>query len=154
MRRIPSFLSKNEFYLGLNVSLPVNQWYFCQGGSQAPSTVALTAWTQSLSQAISSSSSLSAQSKFNRSTTGLSLGSLPTRSYAMLGAASAEYSVAYFGFDNSEIMDQFITKYNNFIVEVDQRRRYTLEVSRAWYQPMPSILDNAEYESAEKASKE
>lgn len=57
VRRIPAFLSKNEFYLGLNVSLPVNQWYFCQGGSQAPSAVALTAWTHSLSQATSSSSS-------------------------------------------------------------------------------------------------
>ena len=37
VRNIPAFLTKNEFYLGLNVSLPVTQWYFCQGGSQAPS---------------------------------------------------------------------------------------------------------------------
>lgn len=51
----------------------------------------------------------------------------------MLGAASQEYSVAYFGFDNAEIMDQFIGKYNNFVVEVDQRRKYSLEVSQAWY---------------------
>lgn len=94
VRRIPSFLSKNEFYLGLNVSLPVNQWYFCQGGSQAPSSVALTAWTHSLSQNVQTGAS--SQS----STTGLSLGTLPTRSYAMLGAASQEYSVAYFGFDS------------------------------------------------------
>lgn len=115
VRRIPSFLSKNEFYLGLNVSLPVNQWYFCQGGSQAPSAVALTAWTQSLSQGIGNNPG---SSKFS-STTGLSLGTLPTRSYAMLGAASQEYSVAYFGFDSSQIMDQFIAKYNNFVVEVD-----------------------------------
>jgi hypothetical protein len=44
---------------------------------------------------------------------------LPTRSYAMLGAASQEYSVAYFGFDSAQIMDQFIAKYHNFVVEVD-----------------------------------
>jgi hypothetical protein len=44
VRNIPSFLTKNEFYLGLNVSLPVTQWYFCQNGSQAPSSVALSAW--------------------------------------------------------------------------------------------------------------
>ena len=54
----------------------------------------------------------------------------------MLGAASHEYSVAYFGFDSAEIMEQFIAKYNNFVVEVDQKRKYSLEVSRAWYQPM------------------
>lgn len=34
-------------------------------------------------------------------------------------------------------MEQFIAKYNNFVVEVDQKRKYCLEVSRAWYQPMP-----------------
>jgi len=77
--------------------------------------VALTAWTQSLSQGIGNNPG---SSKFS-STTGLSLGTLPTRSYAMLGAASQEYSVAYFGFDSSQIMDQFIAKYNNFVVEVD-----------------------------------
>ena len=73
------------------------------------------------------------------STTGLSLGSLPTRSYAMLGAASQEYSVAYFGFDSPLIMDQFVEKYNNFVVEVDQKRKYSLEVKRALYQPMPTL---------------
>ena len=98
VRNIPAFLSKNEFYLGLNVTLPVNQWYFCQGGSQAPSAVALTAWTHSLSSGVSGSSS---------STSGLSLGSLPIRNFAILGASS-EYSMAYFGFDNLETMEQFI----------------------------------------------
>ena len=39
VRHIPTFLSKDEFYLGLNVSLPVNQWYFQQGGSKQPSQV-------------------------------------------------------------------------------------------------------------------
>ena len=76
------------------------------------------------------------------STTGLSLGSLPTRSsYSMLGAASHEYSVAYFGFDSAEIMEQFIAKYNNFVVEVDQKRKYCLEVSRAWYQDMTTTAE-------------
>ena len=75
---------------------------------------------------------------------------MPTRSYAILGAASAEYSVAYFGFDSAEIMNQFVTKYNNFIVEVDQKRKYTLEVSRAWYQPMPSIIESGDSEAASK----
>jgi len=56
-----------------------------------------------------------------------------------LGAASQEYSVAYFGFDSALIMDQFVAKYNNFVVEVDQKRKYSLEVTRALYQPMPSI---------------
>ena len=37
----------------------------------------------------------------------------------MLGAASQEYSVAYFGFDSVEVMNQFIEKYHNFVVEVD-----------------------------------
>jgi len=59
----------------------------------------------------------------------------------MLGAASQEYSVAYFGFDSAEIMEQFVAKYDNFIVEVDQKRKYCLEVSRAWYQPMPIYVD-------------
>ena len=60
----------------------------------------------------------------------------------MLGAASQEYSVAYFGFDSCKIMEQFISKYNNFVVEVDQKRKYCLEVSRAWYQPMPMFSEN------------
>ena len=110
VRNIPAFLSKNEFYLGLNVSLPVNQWYFCQGGSQAPSAVALTAWTHSLSSGVSTSSS--------SMNSGLSLGSLPIRNFAILGA-STEYSVAYFGFDNLTTMEEFIARYNNFVVEVD-----------------------------------
>ena len=60
----------------------------------------------------------------------------------MLGAASQEYSVAYFGFDSSQIMEEFIQKYHNFVVEVDNKRKYCLEVSRAWYQPMPTLLKN------------
>ena len=83
-------------------------------------------------------------------TTGLSLGSLPTRSYAILGAASQEYSVAYFGFDSEEVMNQFVEKYNNFVVEVDQKRKYSLEVTRALYQPMPSLLKNSESKGGSK----
>ena len=60
----------------------------------------------------------------------------------MLGAASQEYSVAYFGFDSASVMEQFIEKYDNFVVEVDNKRKYSLEVSRAWYQPMPTLLKN------------
>ena len=37
-------MSKPDFYLGLNVSLPVNQWYFVPCGSQTPSLVALHAF--------------------------------------------------------------------------------------------------------------
>ena len=29
VRKIPAFLTKNEFWYGIDVSLPVNQWYFC-----------------------------------------------------------------------------------------------------------------------------
>ena len=39
-------------------------------------------------------------------------------------------------------MEQFIEKYDNFVVEVDNKRKYSLEVSRAWYQPMPTLLKN------------
>jgi len=28
VRNIPTILSKEDFYIGLNVSLPVNQWYY------------------------------------------------------------------------------------------------------------------------------
>ena len=45
VRKIPIFLSKDEFYLGLNVSLPINQWHFVHGGSQSPSMVALLAYS-------------------------------------------------------------------------------------------------------------
>ena len=74
----------------------------------------------------------------------------------MLGAASQEYSVAYFGFDSAEIREQFIAKYNNFVVEVDQRRKYSLEVSRAWYQPMPTLNQSQKSSdsSGTEASKE
>ena len=113
VRNIPAFLSKNEFYMGLNVTLPVNQWYFCHGGSQAPSAVALSTWTHSLSSGTAMNN-----------TGSLSLGSL-RNNYAILGA-SAEYSMAFFGFDNLETMEQFIAQYNNFVVEVDQKRKYSL----------------------------
>ena len=74
----------------------------------------------------------------------------------MLGAASQEYSVAYFGFDNAEIREQFIEKYNNFVVEVDQRRKYSLEVSRSWYQCMPTlhIQQNSSGSSTDAAKEE
>ena len=38
-------------------------------------------------------------------------------------------------------MNQFIEKYHNFVVEVDQKRRYILEVTRAWYQQMPTLAE-------------
>ena len=109
VRNIPSFLSKNEFFLGLNVSLPINQWYFCQGGSQAPSSVALSALTHN--------SSLSSNAYL--------YSSLAVRAYAMLGG-SPEYSVAYFGFDDEATLAQFISKYNNFTIEVDNKQKHVL----------------------------
>ena len=62
---------------------------------------------------------------------------MPVRNFTVLGA-SKEYSIAYFGFDSEDILDQFISKYNNFVVEVDQKKKYSLEVTRAIYQAMPS----------------
>jgi len=91
VRNIPSFLTKNEFYLGLNVSLPINQWYFCQGGSQAPSSVALSAWANN--------SSVSSNAYLYRS--------LSMRVYGLFGG-SQEFSVAYFGFDNEDTLKKFI----------------------------------------------
>ena len=91
VRNIPSFLTKNEFYLGLNVSLPINQWYFCQGGSQAPSSVALSAWANN--------SSVSSNAYLYRS--------LSMQVYGLFGG-SQEFSVAYFGFDNEDTLKKFI----------------------------------------------
>lgn len=105
VRNIPSFLSKDEFYLGLNVSLPVNQWYFHQSGSQPTSAF------------VSQSGG---------------------RNYSLLGS-SAEYSVAYFGFDDKEVLSEFIRKYNNFVVEVDHKRKYVLQVTKAIFQDMPVL---------------
>ena len=47
VRNIPLFLHKDEFYLGLNLKIPVNQWYFVHGGSHTPSMVALLAYSSS-----------------------------------------------------------------------------------------------------------
>ena len=98
--------------------------------------MALAAWQNSLRA--NSQSSFGGQSNI-----GLSLGSLPIRNYAVLGA-SKEYSVAYFGFDSKEILDEFVAKYNNFVVEVDNNQKYTLQVSRALYQTMPSIKSKSD----------
>jgi hypothetical protein len=122
VRNIPSFLTKNEFYLGLNVSLPVTQWYFCQGGSQAPSSVALSAWAHSSSNAFHYSS-------------------LSMRVFGRFGG-SQEFSVAYFGFDDTETLHQFIKKYDNFVIEVDHKQKYVLQVSRATFQTMPSTQED------------
>jgi hypothetical protein len=109
VRNIPSFLTKNEFYLGLNVSLPVTQWYYCQGGSQAPSSVALSAWAHN-------SSATSNAFFYN---------SLSMRVFGRFGG-SQEFSVAYFGFDDQETLDQFIKKYDNFVIEVDHKQKFVL----------------------------
>jgi Smg-4/UPF3 family len=127
VRNIPSFLTKNEFYLGLNVALPVSQWYFCQGGSQAPSSVALSAWANN--------SQLSSNSFF--------YSSLSMRVYGMFGG-SQEFSVAYFGFDDEDTLSQFIKKYDNFVIEVDNKQKFVLQVSRAIYQTMPSLKEQKE----------
>ena len=68
---------------------------------------------------------------------GLSLGSLPIRNFA-ISRASNEYSVAYFGFEDHTTMEEFIAKYNKFVVEVDKKGKYYLQVTRALYQTMPS----------------
>jgi hypothetical protein len=78
VRQIPTFLTKDEFYLGLNVSLPINQWYFEQGGSQTPSA-----------------------SAFGES--GMSGNSPNYFSYSL--SEGMTYSVAYFGFDDKETCD-------------------------------------------------
>lgn len=48
------------------------------------------------------------------------------RSYSLALGLGTEYSVAYFGFEDKETLDAFISKYNNFVVEVDHRRKYVL----------------------------
>ena len=72
--------------------------------------------------------------------------------YAILGAAAQEYSVAYFGFDSAEILDQFLSKYNNFVVEVDQKRKYSLEVTRALFQAMPTYKKEDQEETKGQAN--
>jgi hypothetical protein len=77
----------------------------------------------------------------SQTTSGVSLGSLPVRNYSVLGA-SKEYSIAYFGFDSADTLHQFIDKYNNFVVEVDQKKEYTLQVTQAIYQAIPTLVDH------------
>jgi hypothetical protein len=89
VRNIPTILSREDFFLGLNCTLPINQWYYVQGGSQPPSIVALHAFAGN--------------------------SNAPIR--GLLG--SQEFSVAYFGFEERETMQLFIDKYNNFVVTVD-----------------------------------
>ena len=38
-------------------------------------------------------------------------------------------------------MNSFIRKYDSFVVEVDQKRKYVLQVTRALYQTMPVYKD-------------
>lgn len=110
VRQIPTFLSKEEFYLGLNVNLPVTDWYFVHGGSQTPSASAL----------------------------GQESGTSGTPNYFSYSLQEGiTYSIAYFGFDDETTMNSFIRKYDNFVVEVDQKRKYVLQVTRALYQTMP-----------------
>lgn len=99
VRNIPIFLSKDEFFLGLNVSLPVNQWYFVHGGSQTPSMVALLAYSQQ----------------------GLQGAARPTGHFSQHNLAihhnTTEYSVAYFGFEELATLKEFIAKYDKFQVD-------------------------------------
>lgn len=44
MRNIPAILSRDDFFLGLNCALPINQWLFVRAGSKSPGTVALAAY--------------------------------------------------------------------------------------------------------------
>jgi hypothetical protein len=62
------------------------------------------------------------------------------RVYGMFGG-SQEFSVAYFGFDDEDTLQQFIKKYDNFVIEVDHKQKFVLQVSRAIYQTMPSMKD-------------
>lgn len=62
------------------------------------------------------------------------------RNYGMFGG-SQEFSVAYFGFDDENTLVDFIKKYDNFVIEVDNKQKFVLQVSRAIYQTMPSIKD-------------
>jgi len=57
--------------------------------------------------------------------------------------ASTEYSVAYFGFDDIKVMEQFIAKYDKFVVEVEKGRKYNLQVTKALYQTMPAIRQDS-----------
>ena len=41
------------------------------------------------------------------------------RVYGLFGG-SQEYSVAYFGFDDEATLKQFISKYDNFVIEIDK----------------------------------
>ena len=94
----------------------------------------MAAWTHTLS---SGSSANSANQSKRDATTGLSLGHGPSKSY-QLTSSSSEFSNAYFGFKKESDLVEFIDKYDKFVVEVDNRRRYELQVSRAWYQAMPT----------------
>lgn len=42
------------------------------------------------------------------------------RAYGLFGG-SPEFSVAYFGFDDEATLNQFIEKYDNFVIEVDNK---------------------------------
>lgn len=56
---------------------------------------------------------------------------------------SQEFSVAYFGFDDEDTLQQFINKYDNFVIEVDNKQKFVLQVSRTIFQTMPSLKDDA-----------
>lgn len=48
-----------------------------------------------------------------------------------------DFSVAYFGFELHETMDQFINKFNNFTIQDEKGKSYILLVQRAFYQSLP-----------------
>lgn len=63
------------------------------------------------------------------------------RVYGLFGG-SQEFSVAYFGFDNEDTLKKFISKYDNFIIEIDNKQKFVLQVIRATFQAMPSIRED------------
>lgn len=63
------------------------------------------------------------------------------RVYGLFGG-SQEFSVAYFGFDDEDTLKNFIEKYDNFIIEIDNKQKFVLQVIRATFQTMPSIRED------------
>jgi len=49
-----------------------------------------------------------------------------------------DFSVAYFGFESRELLEQFISKYNEFPIYDDKGKEFRLVVQKALFQSMPS----------------
>jgi hypothetical protein len=127
VRKIPTFLSKDEFWLGLNCTFPVANWYFCPRGSQPPSLVALLCFESSIAR----------PQQFSQAA-------------LALHHSCTEFSVAYFGFDDQATMHQFIERYQGFQIS-DGQRNYALEVSTAIHlsMPVPQEDEPEEFEDIE-----